>query len=347
MTSTVPVSVAVCGLGEWGPNLLRNLLQNENCHVTALCDRDKARAAEYAKAHNIKSVYESVDDVALDPYVDAVILATPAGVHEEQVKMLLDEGKDILVEKPLALTLDGARDLVRLAREKDRILMPGHTFLFNSAVRRVKHELAAGTLGKLNLILAQRMSLGRVREDCNALWNLAPHDISILLYWLDMMPVSVTARGTAFHEGYKQEDIALCILEFPGPLVASVQVSWMNPVKVRQMTLVGSQRMLIYDDISRDRPLTLYDQRIEEVARVRREGTLEEFELRAKRGAETPIFVEQKEPLAEEVAHFLSCVQSREQPIGGGEQALRIMSVLEACQQSLRSGGHSIVPEAV
>ncbi|MCC6547591.1 Gfo/Idh/MocA family oxidoreductase [Candidatus Sumerlaeota bacterium] len=344
--TNVPVSVAVCGLGEWGPNLLRNLLQNELCHVTALCDRDKARATEYARIHNIKSVYDSVDHVALDPYVNAVILATPAGFHEEQVRTLLDAGKDVLVEKPLALTLDGARDLVKLARAKDRILMPGHTFLFNSVVRRVKRELNAGTLGKLNLILAQRMSLGRVREDCNALWNLAPHDISILLYWLDMMPVTVTARGIAFHEGYKQEDIALCILEFPGT-IASVQVSWMNPVKVRQMTLVGSQRMLIYDDVSRDRPLTLYDQRIEEVPRVHGKGTMEEFELRARRGAETSITVEQREPLAEEVSHFLYCVDSREQPLCGGDQALRVMSVLEACQRSLRNGGQAMTPEPV
>ncbi len=346
MTSTVPISVAVCGLGEWGPNLLRNLMQNGDCRVTVLCDRDRARAAEYAKTHNIRSVYESVDDVALDPYVDAVVLATPAGVHEEQVRTLLESGKDVLVEKPLALTLDGARELVKLARAKERVLMPGHTFLFNPAVRRVKRELNNGTLGKLNLILAQRMSLGRVREDCNALWNLAPHDISILLYWLDKMPISVTARGTAFHEGYTQEDIALCILEFPGT-IASVQVSWMNPVKVRQMTLVGSQRMLIYDDVAREHPLTLFDQRIEQVPRSRGEGTMEEFTLRARRGPETSIAIDQKEPLAEEVSHFLACVRSREEPIGGGEQALRIMSVLEACQRSLRNGGQATQPEVI
>lgn len=347
MTDPRTIAIAQCGLGEWGPNLLRNLLQNKSCAVVALCDRDERRTEEFARANGIRTRYTSVDQVAVDPYVDAVVVATPAGFHEDHVKFLLEAGKDVLVEKPLALTLAGARELVALAKRKERVLMVGHTFLFNPAVRRVKEELNAGTLGKLHLVMAQRLSLGRIREDCNALWNLAPHDVSILLYWMDQMPVSVSARGMAFHEGHGQEDIALCVLEFPGRVMATIQVSWMNPVKVRAMTLVGTRRMLVYDDVSRERPLTLYDQHIEEVPKQTPEGSLEHFELRVKRGPETALPVETKEPLAEEVEHFLRCVRTRENPIGSGEQALRIMSVLEACQRSLKSGGQAVTPEPV
>lgn len=348
MSAPGPVRVAQVGLGEWGPNLLRNLGANAACRVVALCDRDKGRLAEFAKAHPAARVCGDIAAVAADSEIDAVVLATPAGLHAEHVRLMLDAGKDVLVEKPLALELGAARELVSRAESAGRVLMVGHTFLFNSAVRRVKEELDAGRLGRLQLILAQRLSLGRIREDCNALWNLAPHDISILLYWVSEMPLSVSARGMAFHEGRSREDFALCVIEFPGRVMASVQVSWMNPVKVREMTLVGSGGMLLYDDVSTEAPLTLYDRRLEEVARPGGpNGSLEEFQLQIRRGAESRLPVPRREPLAEEVDHFLNCVRTREKPIGSGVEALRIMSVLEACDRSMKLGGRAVTPEAV
>lgn len=341
------IRVAQCGLGQWGPNLLRNLEQNPGCRVAAVCDLDEARAREAAGRTPGCRVYTSIDDLAADPDIQAVVLATPAGLHPAQTRLLLDAGKDVLVEKPLSMDVATGAQLVRHARALGRILMVGHTFLFNPAVRRVKEEIDRGTLGRLQFIQAQRMSLGRIRNDCNALWNLAPHDVSILLHWLGAMPVSVSARGTAFHPGHPHEDIALCHLEFPGPIVASITVSWLNPLKIRQMTVVGTQRMLVYDDVRTDAPLTLFHQRAEEVPLRDPEGSFERFQLHVKAGKSESLEVPRLEPLALEIDHFLQSVRSRTEPLGSGGEALRITSVLEACDRSMKQGGVSLAPEKV
>ncbi len=341
---TESIRVAHCGLGQWGPNLLRNLAENEHCRITALCDLSRQKLERFGADHPGAALLTRVEEVAERDDVDAVVLATPAGLHEEQVHLMLEAGKDVLVEKPLALTLASAEELVQRAAELGRLLMVGHTFLFNPAVRRVRREIEAGNLGRLHLVLAQRLSLGRIREDCNALWNLAPHDVSIILNWMDAMPLNVSARGIALHERHKQEDIALVTLEFPSRVMASIQVSWINPVKVRAMTVVGSQRMLVYDDVNMKNPLTVYNKRVEEVPATAEPGTLERFKLEIRQGEEEPLPVQWREPLAEEVAHFLDCVRTRRTPTGSGEEALRIMSVLEACDLSMRQDGALVEP---
>lgn len=342
-----PVNIAMCGLGQWGPNLLRNLRQHPEVRVVALCDARPERLAEFRDLHPEADLLADVHEVASRSDVQAVAVATPAALHPYHVRLLLESGKDVLVEKPLAMTLEKAQELNALAEERGRVLMVGHTFLYNPAVLRVKKELQAGTLGNLHLIQAQRMSLGQVRSDCNALWNLAPHDISILLFWLEAMPLSVAAYGIAFHEGHAQEDIALCVLEFPGRVVASVQVSWMNPVKVRAMTLVGQRKMLVYDDVDRETPLTLFDRAIEEVPAADPAGSFEKYQLQIRRGEASALEVEPVEPLAAEVAHFVECCRGRFTPRSGGLEPLRVVSVLEALDVSIKSGGARTTPEPV
>lgn len=337
--ATHPVPVAAVGLGQWGPNLLRNLRQNPACRVVALADRDPARLAEFRPLHPDAALLDSAEAVAAHPDVRAVVLATPAGLHEAQVELLLRAGKDVLVEKPLAFSAAAARRLVQLARERGRILMVGHTFLFNAAVRRARELIQAGTLGRLQFIAAQRLSLGRIRQDCNALWNLAPHDVSILLHWVDALPTRVSARGLAFNERHVQEDLALCVLEFPGRLMASIHVGWLNPAKVRQMTIVGSEAMLVYDDVDRASPLTLYHQGVKEVPRHGADGSFEGYLLQVRSGPEERVAVPDVEPLSEEIAHFLQCVQARTEPLGSGEEAIRVTAVLEALDASLKDGG--------
>lgn len=345
--SAPTIPVAMCGLGRWGPNLLRNLRENPRCRVAALCDSDEGALMAAAALHQGARLHRSVEEVAGDGEIRAAVVATPAGLHRGHVETLLDAGKDVLVEKPLAMTLADATALLELARERGRVLMVGHTFLFNPAVERVKREIDNGTIGRLQLILAQRLSLGQIRADCNALWNLAPHDISILLHWIGAMPASVTARGIAFHEGHRQEDIALCVLEFPGRVMASVQVSWLNPVKVRQMTIVGTDRMMSYDDVNTENPVMLYDQGVREVGTGDPEGSFERFRLQVRRGETTPLPVEAAEPLAREVAHFLDCIDTRAEPRGSGAEALAVTSVLEALDQSLKAGGAPVTPRPV
>lgn len=341
------ISVAMCGLGRWGPNLLRNLRENPRCRVAALCDREEGALAAAAPHHEGARLHRTVGDVAADPDIQAAVVATPAGLHREHAELLLRAGKDVLVEKPLAMTLADASFLVALARAEGRVLMVGHTFLFNPSVRRAKREIDSGSLGRLQLVLAQRLSLGQIRSDCNALWNLAPHDISILLHWIGRMPDSVTARGIAFHEGHKQEDIALCVLEFPGRVMASVQVSWLNPVKVRHMTVVGSERMLSYDDVNTEAPLVLHDQGVKEVPAYPPEGSFERFQLQVRRGGSRVLEVGAEEPLALEVDHFLECVGTRSEPKGSGAEALAVISVLEALDESLKAGGAPVAPQFV
>ncbi|MBI1289687.1 gfo/Idh/MocA family oxidoreductase [bacterium] len=341
------IPVAMIGLGQWGPNLLRNLREGGDFQVAALCDRDAGRLERFAPLHPGARLYSTLEEVAADPVIRAVVLATPAGLHEEQAATLLRAGKDVLVEKPLAMTLDGARNLVLLARALGRVLMTGHTFLFNPAVQRVRSIIDSGRLGRVQFISAQRLSLGQVRQDCNALWNLAPHDISILLHWLDAMPTSVVARGLAFHERHEQEDLVMATLEFPDRRMVSLQVSWLNPVKVRAMTVVGSERMLVYDDVDQEKPLMLYDRGLSEVSAPTTDGSFEHFRLVVRPGPEERIDVEKREPLSLEVAHFAECIRTRTEPTGSGDAALRIISVLEACQRSLRGGGVPVVPEPV
>lgn len=334
------------GLGNWGPNLLRNFRENPACRVTALCDANAARLAEFRALLPDAAHVTDIAQVAALP-VEAVVVATPAGFHAAQVRLLLEAGKDVFVEKPLALSLGEARALVRRARELGRVLMVGHTFLFNPAVLRAGELLDAGMLGRLKVILAQRLSLGHIREDVNALWNLAPHDISILLHWLKAMPTRVWAHGGAFFPGQVQEDLALCHLEFPGGIHASVQVSWLAPVKVRAMTLVGTERMLVYDDVNTERPLLLYHKGASEVPRTLPDGSLAGYRLQVRQGAEEPVAVDWREPLAVEAAHFLDCVRSRREPTGAGAMALQVTSTLEALDRSLKAGGAAVEPEPI
>lgn len=342
---TPPVRVAMAGLGSWGPNLLRNLRENPRCAVVALCDRSPAALAALRPLHPQARLHDSVESLASDPAVDAVVLATPAGLHERQALLLLEAGKDVLVEKPLALSLEGAMRLDRRARQLGRVLMTGHTFLFNNAVRRTRELIADGTLGPLKFVTAARLSLGRIRTDCNVLWNLAPHDVSILLHWFGELPTLVSARGYALHPGHRQEDLVFATLEFPGGRVATIQLSWLNPVKVRQMTIVGSRCMLVYDDVDTARPLMLFHGGVEEVAVPDPGGSFERFQLRVRQGISEPVAVAPAEPLAQEIDHFLDCLESRAEPIGSGLEGLRVISVLEALQRSIEQKGAAVAPE--
>lgn len=338
------IRVAMVGLGQWGPNLLRNLRENPAARVVALCDRDGERLRQFQPLHPEASLYRDIAMTRHRDIADAVVIATPAGLHEEHVRAALEAGQHVLVEKPLALSAEAAERLQALARERGLVLMAGHTFLFNPAVERLRDLIRGGALGRLQYILAQRLSLGHIREDVNALWNLAPHDVSILLWWLGTLPVAVSAQGIAFFEGQRQEDIALCTLEFPGPVIAAIQVSWLAPTKVREMTIVGSERMARYDDTSRDAPLTLYHRGAKQVQRTAPDGSLEGFRLAIRPGGEEVVPVEPAEPLAREIAHFLDCCATGRQPERGGADATDVVRVLEALDRSIKQGGARIAP---
>lgn len=335
------VRVGQIGLGYWGPNLLRNLLSLPNVQVVAVADLDCTRLSQVRL--NSANIETTTDSIALLDRrdLDAVVIATPAKTHFELAWRALQTGKHVLVEKPMAMSTAKGAKLVALAEEKGLVLMVGHTFLYNAAVRRLKEYLDEGELGDVFYLYSQRLNLGRVRQDVNALWNFAPHDISIILYLLEQMPVEVTARGFAcLQPGI--EDVVFMTLAFPGGVGAQVHISWLDPQKVRRMTVVGSRKMVVYDDVSTDAKIVIYDRGVDRIPTSdspRDFNTFAEFQLLPRRGDVLIPALDFPEPLRLECQHFIECILEGNRPLTDGYHGLAVVKVLEAAQRSLEKGG--------
>jgi len=330
------INIAVVGLGHWGPNLARNFHRLPQAVLHTLCDADTdrlQRAGTLYPAARLTSDYESI---LTDPAVDAVVLATPVHTHFKLASAALQAGKHTFVEKPLARTSDEARRLVELADAQKRILMVGHVFLYNAAVRQVKQYIDSGELGDIYYIYAQRLNLGIVRQDVNALWNFAPHDISIINYWLDGTPIKVDAHGYAYLQP-GIEDAVFMNLEYQGGQAASVHVSWLDPNKVRRMTVVGSKKMVVYDDVSPDAKIKLYDKGVD-----RKPGnglgsyaTFGEFQLLVRAGDILIPKIQFTEPLRVECQAFVDAIRTGEPPLADGRNGLAVVEVLEAADRAM------------
>jgi predicted dehydrogenase len=279
-----------------------------------------------------------------DDQVDAVIVAVADQFHVPLSIKAIQAGKHVLVEKPLAQTSAQCAQLVDLAAAGGLTLMVGHVFLYNAAVRRMKDYIDSGELGDVHYVYSQRLNLGQVRHDVNALWNFAPHDLSILMYWLGNGPERVIARGYAYVQP-KIDDVVFMTLDYPGGVGANVHISWLDPFKTRQMTVVGSKKMIVYDDVSADARITIYDK---SVARTRRspEGgapgsyeTFGEFQLLLRAGDVLIPKIDFVEPLRVECQHFVDCIQSGETPRTDGVSGLHVVRALEAAQASMDAGG--------
>lgn len=333
-------TVAVVGLGYWGPYLLRNAHSIANSRVKTICDVVPDKLAKFVRQYPGVNATTSYDNVLADEEIEAIILATPAGLHYQQTRAALLAGKHIIVEKPLALSLNEGWELARLAHEKQRILMVGHTFLYNPAVRKIKALYQAGELGEIYFILSQRLSLGRVRDDVNVLWNLAPHDFSILLYLMEKMPEWVIATGARFLQP-KFEDVVFVTLGFPDGMLANLQLNWLNPIKVRQMIVVGSKKMLIYDDVNPEAKITLYDRsiKIEQIETPSASATFSEFQAKVRQGNFEIPQIEFVEPLKLELEHFIHCLETGSTPLTDARHALQVLQMLESASQSLTTGG--------
>jgi predicted dehydrogenase len=260
-----PLILAQFGCGYWGPNLLRNFSALPNCTVKYVADGSAERRA-FVQANFPKTrTVNSPAEVLNDQEVDGVIIATPAGTHFTLAKAALQAGKHVFVEKPLATCVAEVDQLARYAENARLVVMTGHTFIYNPAVRYVKKLIDAGELGDIRYIYSQRLNLGRIRSDVDALWNFAPHDISIIQYWLgDPEPISVLRQGMAYmQEGI--DDVVFLNLEYPSKVIANIHVSWLDPQKVRKMIIVGSRKMVIYDDVAEDK-IALYDKGIDKKA---------------------------------------------------------------------------------
>ena len=330
---TDAVGIAVVGTGDWGANLVRNFARLPGARLAALSDSDPKRLAAAAAQNPGAKAYASVEEVARDPQVQGAVVSASAASHYPLARTLLEAGKDVYVEKPLALEVAHAEELVRLARERSRILMVGHLLLYHPAVRYVKDLIARGDLGDLYYIYSQRVNLGMVRHDENALWSFAPHDLSVILHLLDLEPVDVVARGSAFLQS-DVEDVVFVDLRFPNGKLAHAHVSWLDPHKLRKFTVVGSRKMVVFDDMEASEKVKIYDKGVEQ-GRIVSYGE----SLTVRSGDIVIPKISLQEPLAIECRHFVECVRDRKPPLTPGEDGLKVVRVLAAAQASLEQGG--------
>ena len=334
-TRSNTVGVAVVGAGYWGPNLIRNLAEAPGAELLTICDEDEGRLQTVGRRYPATALETDLGEVLKDDSIEGLIIATPAATHHDLAIRAMEAGKDVLVEKPLALNVAQCRALVECARKNDRILMVGHTFLFNAAVRCIKDLHDSGELGDVLYVYASRVNLGRIRQDVNALWNVAPHDISIVNYVLGEEPTRVRAMGRSFLQP-GIEDVVFAMFEYPGGAVVHIHASWLDPSKVRKATFVGSKKMVVYDDVETEGKIKIYDKG------VRRQGPdaeYGEFQLKLHSGDIHIPKITFTEPLAEECAHFVDCVTNRKTPRTDGRQGLSVVAALEAAQKSLEAGG--------
>jgi predicted dehydrogenase len=335
------IRVGIIGYGYWGPKLARNFNDLPGAQLSMVADQRPERLEEirdlYPKAETTLKAYE-----LLNEWVDAVVVATPVHQHYPLAKAALMAGKHVFVEKPITSRSDQAQELVDLAAELNLTLMVGHTFVFNPAVEAVRKIVQTGELGKIFYLNSTRANLGLLQPDINVMWDLAPHDISILLYILDSDPVSVSTRGAVYiNTCRKLYEVVYMVIMFANGVMANLHLSWLDPVKQRRLTVVGSRKMLVYDDIADDK-VVVFDKGVEVPSYS---VTEQEFHASYHHGAETVYPIKWTEPLRLECAHFLECIRSSKRPRSGGEEGVKVLKVLETGQRSLINGGVELCVE--
>jgi predicted dehydrogenase len=331
------ISVAVIGCGYWGPNLIRNFIEIPASTVVAVADLSQERLEHIQRCYpQILATRDYRDLFGLD--LDAMVIATPPATHFCLASDALLHGLHVLVEKPLALASRDAQQLIDLAEERGRILMVGHTFVYNPAVRALKEIIDSREIGRIHYVDAVRASLGLFQRDLNVLWDLAPHDISILLYLLRSNPVSVSARGIACVQD-NIEDVAYISLRFADNILAHLHLSWLDPCKVRRITVVGSEKMVVYDDVESLEKVRVYDKGVEAPPYTNSFG---DFQFSYRYGDITIPNIRFTEPLRVECSHFLECISADKRPLTDGHNGLKVLKIIEAAQESMRNSGAEV-----
>ncbi len=332
------IKVGVVGCGYWGPNLVRNFRSLPDCDMKMMCDLSEKRLS------HLRSLYPEVEGSSDYSHMlngvglDAVIIATAVKSHFPLAKASLLAGKHTFIEKPMASSAAECQELVDIAHKNGLVLMTGHTFLYSPAVRKIKEIIAKGDLGEIRYISARRLNLGLFQKDINVAWDLAPHDISIIQHIIGEQPLTVNCRGCA-HITPGVEDVTTMCLSYPRGRTAIIQSSWLDPRKVREMTIVGSNRMIVYDDVAPLEKIRVFDARVE---RPPHYDTFAEFHYAYHYGDVYAPYIKQEEPLKTECQHFLDCINHGTTPLTGGKQGLELVRILEASSESLRQGGAAV-----
>jgi len=331
------MKIAVIGCGYWGPNLVRNFLSIPDSFLV-VCDLDPQRLERMFHLFRGIQVTTNYQEILADPDIEAVAIATPVSTHYKIANECLRANKHVLVEKPLASTSAACADLIKTAQEMDKVLMVGHTFEYCAAVNKAKEIVEAGQLGEVLYISSSRLNLGLFQPDINVIWDLAPHDISIILRILGKMPVRVNGQGKS-HYFESVEDVATATLFFDNGEIAFLHESWLDPYKVRKMTIVGTKKMLVYDDIQPNEKIKIFDKGIDAPPYY---DTFAEFHFAYRYGDIYTPRLEETEPLKVECEHFLECIREKKTPRSDGYSGLRVVSILEAISQSMHNGGTAL-----
>ncbi len=329
------LTFGVVGLGYWGPNLVRNLRALPDCRVKTVCDLSEDRLRHMRSLYPEVTGEKDYQKMVNDPEIDAVAIATAVKLHFPMAKAALSAGKHTFIEKPMAASTAECEELIQLAKQKGLTLMVGHTFLYSAPVRRIKQIIDNNDIGELRYISARRLNLGLFQKDINVTWDLAPHDISIILYIMGERPISVNCRGGA-HVTKGIEDVTSLSLTFEKERTAIIQSSWHDPRKIREMTIVGSKRMIVYDDIAPQEKIKVFDARVE---RPPHYDSFAEFHYAYHYGDIYSPYIKQDEPLRVETSHFQECILHNRTPLTSGEAGLEVVRILEASTHSLRQHG--------
>jgi predicted dehydrogenase len=327
------VRVGVIGYGYWGPNLARNFHELTSSDLVVIADKQEERLKQ-AKSRYPQVILKTDYQELFNMELDAVIICTPPVTHFQIAKDCMEHNLHVLIEKPMTLKGADAEELIRIANERGLTLMVGHTFEYNSAVHALKKYIDSGELGEIYYLDAARLNLGLFQRDSNVLWDLAPHDISILLYLLGMNPISVSAQGTpCVLDGI--HDVAYINLSFPNKISAHIHVSWLDPCKVRRVTVVGSKKMIVYNDMESESKIKIYDKGVDAPVDINSFG---EFQFNYRSGDITIPNIRFTEPLRQECQHFIDCIVNHVEPCSCGRDGLAVVKILEAAQHSLTNG---------
>jgi predicted dehydrogenase len=327
--------VGVVGCGYWGPNLIRNFKGLPNCQLRAVCDVSQARLKHMTSLYPDVEAVTDFDHLLNGVGLDAVVVATPVKHHYALAKASLLAGKHTLIEKPMAASSAECEELIEIAKSNGLVLMIGHTFLYSAPVRKIAEIVQAGDIGEIRYINSRRLNLGLFQKDINVAWDLAPHDISIILHILGELPQAVNCQGNA-HVTPGIEDVTNISLSFRHKRFATIQSSWLEPRKVRDMTIVGTRRMIVYDDLQTHEKIRIYDVRVE---RPPHYDTFADFHYSYHYGDSYIPHIQQEEPLKAECQHFLDCIESGAKPLTGGYEGLELVRILEAASASLKDRG--------
>lgn len=331
--------IGIIGVGRWGPNILRNFMSLEGACVRGVCDTDRHRLDSIRQRFPGITTTGDASELLADPELQCMVVCTPLSSHYALAAAALESGRHVFVEKPLASTARECEQLIEIAQRKNVMLFVGHTFKYNASIRAAKAYIDSGELGDILFMDASRTNLGPVRYDTNALWDLAAHDVSIFSYWLGEEPVSVSARGGCY-VNENIEDVVYATFEYNRGIIAHVHASWLNPRKIREITVVGTKKMLVWNDMNLSEPIRIYNKGVDKDDDY--QDTFTSFRLSIREGEVIIPNVRLNEPLLNECAHFLHCVQTGDQPLTDGTDGLNVVRALEAATRSIADSSRTV-----